>query len=286
MTSKAILTLVLAGVSLFGLRAQAGSAEGAPGIVTYPASGAPDDKRGDYYVSLLELALNKAGTGLVARPSTNPSVAARAFINMAKGRGIDVVWAPTTTELERDYLPVRIPLDKGILGWRIFLIAGGDQARFASIQSVQELKALTVGQVREWVDTGILSADGFSVVAASRYENLFTMLAARRFDYLPRGVGEVYDEAHNYGHLGLVVESHLALNYPMCTYFFVAPKNVELARHIEKGLLRAQIDGSLEELFQRFFGKMLRDARLDSRLVFNLERPTAPSTCKRAGMPG
>ena len=285
MINTAIRMLALAGAALFGFSASAESSADAPRVVTYPSSGAGGDKRGDYYVSLLKLALAKSDGHVVVQPSTNPSVAARAFVNMGAGGGIDVVWAPTTRQLERDYLPVRIPVDKGILGWRIFLIGERDRSQFESIRSLEQLKALPAGQVREWVDTDILRDNGLPVIAATRYENLFTMLAAQRFRYLPRGIGEIYDELSNYGHLGLAVESHLALHYPMCTYFFVAQQNTELARLIEQGLRRAQKDGTFEQLFQQFYGKVLQAAKLDSRLVFTLERPSAPPTCVRSAMP-
>lgn len=285
MISTAIRALALASAAGFGISAWAAPAAGAPWVVTYPSSGAVGDKRGDYYVSLLKLALDKADGNFEVQSSTNPSVATRAFVSMATGRGIDVIWAPTTIQLEHDYLPVRIPLDKGILGWRIFLIGESDRGLFEGIRSVKQLKALPAGQVREWVDTDILRGNGFPVVAATRYENLFTMLAAQRFRYLPRGVGEIYDEARNHGHLGLTVEPHLALHYPMCTYFFVAKQNTELAQRIELGLRRANKDGSFEQLFQQFYGQALQAAKLDGRLVFTLERPTAPPTCVRSAVP-
>jgi hypothetical protein len=287
-THIAIRALALASVALLGFGGFGASAEPsaeAPQVVTYPSSGAAGDKRGDYYASLLKLALSKADGHFAVQPSAKPSVAVRAFVSMAAGQDIDVVWAPTTVQLERDYLPVRIPVDKGILGWRIFLIGEDDRSRFESIRSLGQLKALPAGLVREWVDTGVLLSNGLPVVAAARYENLFTMLAAQRFRYLPRGVGEIYGELSNYGHLGLAVESHLALHYPMCSYFFVARQNTELAQHIEQGLRRAQKDGSFEQLFQQFFGKAVQAARLDKRLVFELDHPTAPATCLRAPIP-
>lgn len=277
--------LVLAGAAWLASIASAEPAGDAPWVVTYPSTGAAADERGDYYVNLLRLALARADGHFVVQPSTDPSVAMRAFASMAAGRGIDVIWAPTTTELERDYLPVRVPLDKGLLGWRIFLIGADDHGPFEGVHSLQQLKALTAGQVGEWVDTDVLRANGLPVITATRYESLFKMLAARRFRYLPRGVGEIDGEWRNYGRLGLDIEPRLALHYPMCTYFFVARHNAELAGRIEQGLRRAQKEGAVEALFQQFFGRAIRAARLDRRLVFELDNPASPPSCLRSGRP-
>jgi len=278
--------LALAGAALLGSIAAGAPAPQAPRVVTYPSTGAAGDERGDYYVSLLKLALGKADGHFIVQPSADPSVALRAFANMEAGRVIDVIWSPTSLEYEHDYLPVRIPLDKGLLGWRIFLIGEADRGLFEGVHSLEQLKALPAGQVSEWVDTAILRANGLPVVTATRYENLFRMLAAQRFRYLPRGVGEIAGEAYNYGSLGLSIEPHLALHYPMCTYFFVARQNAELAQRIEQGLRRALKDGSFEQLFQHFYGHTLQAAKLDKRRVFELDNPTvSPASCPRSGLP-
>jgi len=247
-----------------------------PGVVTIPSSGVVDDRRSQYYVTLLQLALDKAESGLHTRESTTPSVNLRTFERMATGNGIDVVWAPTTNQLERDYLPIRVPLDKGVLGWRIFLVNKSDRDKFANVKTLADLRKHSAGQVGEWVDTQILRFNGLKVVESTLYENLFRMLAGKRFDYMPRGIAEIDGEARNYGHLGLVVEPHLALHYPFCTYFFVARDNPGLAHVIETGLRRAQKDGSMESLFQQFNGATVAAAKLGERRVFELENPTVP----------
>ena len=47
---------------------------------------------------------------------------ARYHKEVQDGVRLNVVWAAVTEELERDALPVRIPIRKGILGYRIFLV--------------------------------------------------------------------------------------------------------------------------------------------------------------------
>ncbi len=170
---------------------------------------------------------------------------------------------------------MRVPLDKGVLGWRIFLIKDRDRERFAAVQTLDQLKELAAGQVAEWEDAAILRANGLPVVDAMQYRDIFRMLAADRFVYLPRGIGEIQGELRNYQHLGLSIETGLALHYPLCEYFFVARDNVALAQELETGLQRATKDGSFERLFQQVNGPAIREAGLNKRRIFELTNPAA-----------
>jgi hypothetical protein len=276
-----IKAVIVAGAACM-LSAAAGPATAAtPGaperIVVYPSAKQSNDDRGNYYVSLLKLALSKVDGAIEVRPSEEASVTLRAFARMAAGEGIDVIWAPASIPLEQQFRRIPVPLDKGILGWRLLLINGKDRERFASISSLDQLRTLPAGQVTEWVDTQILRANGLPVVDATLYENLFPMLAAKRFRYLPRGIAEISGEVRNNAKRGLVIEPHLALHYPQCTYFFVARANTELADQIERGLQRAIKDGSFEKLFQHHNGAAIQAADLGRRTVFELGNPSAPA---------
>jgi len=274
----AMLAAALAALATVSSTEAAVPQSAAPQTVTYPSAGAADDERGSYYVSLLKLALSKADGAFSVQPSKDSSLNQRVFIRLASGDGVDVVWAPTTRQMERDLLPVRVTLDKGLLGWRVFLIRDSDQAAFAAVHTLEQLRALPAGLVGEWVDTEVLRANGLPVEDAMRYDSLFKMLSLQRFRYLPRGVGEIEAEARTHAALGLVIEPHLALHYPMCTYFFVASGNAVLAGQIELGLQRAQRDGSFERLFQQFNGDVIKAAKLDQRRVFELNNPALPET--------
>ncbi len=245
-------------------------------LVFYPVGELAQDQRGDYYANLLKLVLSKADEPFQAHPTVHASGINRAFTRMAQGDGVDVMWAPATEQLDRDFLRVRLPLDKGILGWRLFLVRAEDIGKFAAIRSIAQLKAHTAGQVSEWVDTDILTANSVPVVKTMRYQDIFNMLAARRFDYLPRGVAEIRGEAASYAHMGLAVETRVALHYPMCSYFYVARGNKRLAQQLEAGLRRATKDGSFEQLFRQFNEPALQAAALNKREVFELTNPYAP----------
>ena len=255
-----------------------------PVRVVYPAAPQPGDHRADYYVDLLKLALAKSDGRFQVVGSSDPSMASRAFVRMARHEGVDVIWAPTTRQFERDYRAIRVPLDKGLLGWRLLLINRADAERFAKVRTLAQFRAFRAGQAAEWSDTQVLRDNGIAVVTASLYENLFPMLAALRFDYFPRGIAETANEVRS--HPEFIVEPHIVLHYPTCTYFFVARDNVALAQQLELGLHRAQQDGSLEKLFEFYNGTAVHDAGLGLRRVFELRNTVEPQTCETPSLIG
>ena len=121
--------------------------------------------------------------------------------------------------------------------------------------------------------TGSTNVTPVQVVETAIYESMFKMLEADRFQYFPRGVGEIRAEEERNAGLGLEIEPTLALHYPVQTYFFVSRKNPRLHDLLEQGLHAAQRDGSFEKLFEQFNGEALRKAKLESRHVFELKVP-------------
>lgn len=263
---------------VLGLRAPCLWAEPAqtPLRAIYPGAATEADARASYYLKLLALALQKSGVPYDLRPNGQVMVPSRVVSAMEAGGDIDVTWGPTTRELERRLLTVRVPIDKGILGWRLLLIRADERAAFAAIRTSEQLRAVAAGQQRDWGDTTILQANGMKVVGTSIYESMFKMLASNRFQYFPRGVGEIWGELSRHPELDLEVESHLALHYPSVSYFFVSPHDPMLAQAIERGLRVAIKDGSFDALFDKYNGAAIARAQLATRTVFELTNPLLP----------
>ncbi len=250
--------------------------------IAYPGEqGLATDKRDNYYIALLDLALTKAGVQYELKPYAHPMVRARLWKQLEADDGVNVDWGPVTPEIERRMLPIRISLDKGLLGWRLFLINARDRPLFEHIQTLDQLKSLVAAQQTDWPDTVVLRDNGLKVIGVSDFQNLHRMLVAGRFQYFPRGVGEIWREKQVYSTLGLEVESHLALHYTALTYFFVSKKNQTLAKVIEQGLLAAIKDGSFEKLFEQYNGAAIRMADLSSRTVFELHNPLMPGAASQ-----
>ena len=267
---KRVLLLPALAACLHG-NAWAGSP--VPVDITYPSSADSGDTRANYYVKLLELAMNKAGVPYTMHPFVFETSGSRVRQRIEDEQDINLTWALTSREWESTLAPVRVPLDKGILGWRLFLINRRDEKTFAHVRTREQLAQYAAGQQRDWTDVAILRANGMKVVDTAIYESMFKMLSADRFQYFPRGVGEIWAEEERNADLGIEVEPTLALHYPVQTYFFVSRKNPRLHDLLEQGLRAAVRDGSFDRLFEQFNGEALRKARLENRRVFELKVP-------------
>jgi ABC-type amino acid transport substrate-binding protein len=241
-------------------------------VIRIPEPEFRGDRRNDYALQLLQLALSKTGTEYRIQLAPVPMNQERQVLEIEAGRTIDVASIPSSADREARLLPIRIPIHKGALGWRIGLIRKGDQELLARVNTLKDLKSVSLAQGQEWPDTKILEANGISVITAPRYEGLFKMLEAERFDYFPRSVMEIWDELANNAD-ALVVEPHLALHYYYDAYFMVNRKNTRLAQDIRDGLEKAILDGSFDKLFQQYFGERIRKAHLETRTVIELQNP-------------
>lgn len=249
-------------------------------IVAYGRPSADIDREASYPVDLLQLALSRSGGDYRLQPSTEVIPQSRAIALLRSNQVIDVLWTVTSPERERLLLPVRIPIDRGIYGWRLFLIHADAQPRFDAVSDLAGLAGLTAGQGHDWPDLTILRAGGLKVAAGSSYDGLFEMLARQRIDYYPRALPEVWVELQQRRHLPLSVESTLALHYPSAMYFFVSPDDPQLAAALELGLETAITDGSFQQLFDRYFGAAIARARLSERTILEIDNPLLPDLAR------
>lgn len=232
-----------------------------------------------YSVRMLTLALARSDTkyDIVADAESGQRTQGRYIEDLRAGR-IDVMWAASDAAIEAQVPPVRIPLLKGLLGHRIFLIHKNSQHKFDAINTLEDLKKIKFGQGATWADTNILESNGLTVVKTQKYDNLFHMLDGGRFDAFPRGVQEPWGEVNKIPGLELAIEKRLMLVYKMPFYLFVAPDNKTLARDIEKGFNEMIADGSFENEFLNdpSIKKVIELADLKNRKVFYLDNPALP----------
>lgn len=245
--------------------------------VRHPPIQTADDHRAEYPVAVLRLALEKAGVAAEIVPAGVPMEQARAMRALAQGRLIDVMWTVSTPERERRLRPVRIPIDRGLIGWRVLAVRRDALPRFAQIRSVGDLARLVGAQGHDWPDFAILSSNGLQTLATPTYPSLFKLLERHRIDYVARGAGEAVPEMASRADEGLVIEPRLVLYYPSAMYFFVHPDNDALAGHLDRGLRRAIDDGSLALAFERAYGEDLRTLDLAARRRLELANPQLPA---------
>jgi hypothetical protein len=253
---------------------------GAGEVIYIPPPESALDQRYQYSEQLLQTVLNRT-EGQYGKTELRHALAMprdRVLIELKRGELIQVADAPSRPDFEQNLLPIRIPLRKGILGYRLLLIHEKDQARFAHIKTLDELKKLRAVLGKQWAITPVLQQHGFKLVQEIKYDNLFRLLGSDEADYFPRGVNEIFDEfaARKAAIPGLAIEKSLALYLPLPTYFFVAPNRPALAERIRHGLEAMIKDGSFEQLFQQYHRDLLQQANLAGRKIFYLDNPNLP----------
>ena len=263
---------------LFLLLLLCAGASAQPMQFVYPPPEAAGDERHLYYWQLLDAALaanrDKYGDYL-ATAYTTAMTFQRGVAEVESGRGaVNIVSRATNPDLEKRLRPIRIPLDKGLLGLRLFLVMPETQARLDSVKTLKELQDFSIGQSVSWTDVAILKKAGFNLVLADAYTPLFGMLRAGRFDLFSRGAIEIEAEwrANREAIPGLAIEKRFALYYPMPRYFFVprTEEGARMAERIEDGLQRLRRSGEFERRYQAWKKLVLKDVQLAGRTVFRL----------------
>lgn len=250
-------------------------------VFVYNGPEAAADVRYDYHWRVLRAALDATSPqwGAYEMRASQYMNETRQLIEMQQPSGeLNTMVLDATSELEQKLLPVRIPVDKGLLGYRVFLIRANDQSKFDRVQRLDELTRFSIGQGTDWSDVQIFKAAGFNVVTGSSYPGLFGMLAGQRFDAFSRGVSEVLAEVDAFGtkYPTMAIEHGLLLYYPMPLYFWL-PRTEEgqtRAKRVEEGMLAIMANGTLDKLFRAEYGDVVKKLNLKNRRLFTIDNPT------------
>jgi len=226
--------------------------------------------------SLVELALNKTPEyGSFDLVRSEELSQGRVLRELAKSNNhlVDIANVATSAEREAFLNPVPLPVDGGLLGFRVCLVLPKNLSLFENINGVKDIQQnnIRIGQGAHWPDTPILEANGISVITHTRYEILFGMLRNERFECFARGISEVmYDLEFNNAD-DLVIEPNLLLAYPMPSYLFVAPDDEVAAHRLQLGMERAIKDGSFAVYLKTWFGRAVAELGLERRKILTLE---------------
>ena len=250
--------------------------------VIYPAGEVENDARFNDVIEILQTALEKTKAKYGAFecvPSDSIAPKKRTIEELARDHhNVNIIWNPTSEELEKKFSVIRIPLRKGLLGYRVALIRKQDQSKFDQIKSEEDLRKFTVGQGIDWFDNSIYHAHHINVVQAP-YGQLSKMLAGERFDFFPRGVGEILGEYERFriAYPDLVIEKNLLLYYQFPFYFFFNQKDQLLRERIEAGLQMMRKDGSFDAIFYKYNMPAIEKLSLKGRRLIKLSNPFVPT---------
>jgi hypothetical protein len=249
--------------------------------ITYKGPESDKDTRFDYPLALIEEAMKKTKKEY-GNYNIKPSIEMN-FARAASARYIEtlenfIFETSVSKENEENLLSIKIPITKGLTGYRIFLINKNKQKDFDKINSLDDLKKMSMGQGLLWNDIDILKTAGFQVLSAPDYEGLFRMVIRGRFDAFPRGINEAFQEqrARTEELPLLIVEDNICLYYPLPRFFYTAKKNKRFAERLKKGLEIMIDDGSFNKIWKEHNWKFIEQANLENRKIFTIDNPFVP----------
>ena len=154
---------------------------------------------------------------------------------------------------------VPFPLVRGLASYRLFFTTPNILPALNKVSSLKDFYQFSFGQGVGWSTSRFLEDKHFRIVYGSRYEGLFVMLTANRFDLLMRSpyelTGEHVNLSQQYPSLTYSTRTAMLTYLPM--YFYVSDKQPELAARIEKGLKTAFQAGQLDALYEKYFHSSL-----------------------------
>ena len=174
---------------------------------------------------------------------------------------------------------IKVPLERGMLGYRICLLREADKDLLKYVESVDDLKHLTVGLGLGWGDIAVYTNAGITVVEApfTKTTDPLKSLVAKHFDALPLGVNEyqLFLQEFNKESGGVVQDKHIAIRYPWYRYVWIstaAPHSAELYEALSKGFGIIASNGEFITIYEKFKGA-LPPATLSNRRTIELENP-------------
>lgn len=241
--------------------------------ITYPKQPIEDSIHVTYTIELLKLALEKTGVRFEITPTDEITLQGKAFNLLSNNRSINIVWSMTNEQREADFLPIRVPIFKGLIGWRVLLVEPNMLPKLER----SNLREHSVVQGMDWPDTKILQANGFNVVNATNYDEAFMIMHRSQAGMFPRSVIEVIAEmADDNLRRDLMIEPNYVLQYPAAMYFFVNKRDKILARLLEQGFAKAMADGTFDALFNATYLPVLKELKVSQRTLVKLTNPLLP----------
>ncbi|MGX9462086.1 hypothetical protein ACWXWU_12730 [Shewanella sp. A14] len=236
------------------------------------------DNRYQYTYDLLTLVIEstKADFGEASLEVSNMIMSRnRIFRALKGGKTINVIAEASKLEWNEQLIPIKIPIRRGIQGFRLFIIKQENAATLANITTLAQLTSLNTGSGSQWSTRVAMQQAGFEVVEGTEYNSLFNMLSKGRFVTFGRGVNEIFQEVELFKqhYPEFIVDEHIMLNIPLATYYYVSPNKPRLAQRLQIGLQRIIDNGQFDLLFYQHHCKYLIKSKLNQRLIFKIDNP-------------
>ncbi|MCK5492092.1 MAG: hypothetical protein KAJ14_03160, partial [Candidatus Omnitrophica bacterium] len=168
----------------------------------------------------------------------------RALRYLEEGDILHLAALDVTQENLDKYIPIRTPVSRGSLGFRLFLIHKDRQSEFSNVETLDDIrKRFVAGFGSDWGEFNIFEENNLKVFGYYNAAQIPKMIAKKRIDYFPLGAEEVWDPLWK-SLPELTVEKNLAFYYVFPRYFFINKKHPGMAKRIDEGLHEVLKDGT------------------------------------------
>ncbi|MCP4160870.1 MAG: amino acid ABC transporter substrate-binding protein [Deltaproteobacteria bacterium] len=235
-----------------------------------------DSRKNNFFMESLKWILKKSGQEYKIITTKHPVSSQKRKIVLVKNGEIDIIYAGTSIELEKELLPIRFPVTRGFNGRRIFIINKNYQFDYNMVNNLNALKNHTGVQGLGWGNKQILEYSGLKQVE-NVYDEIFRSINAGNRSYFPRAVTEVFSEYNNRKAKmpNLVIDKKILLVYKYAVLYFVNPSNTELAEMVKTGFINGYKDGSYIRYFYNhpYIKSSLKHANLKKRIKIEIDNP-------------
>lgn len=190
---------------------------------------------------------------------------------------IDLFLSASDKELDKQILPVKIPLVMGLLGYRVAITHADNLDTLRKIGNPKSLKAC---QVRHWPDVKVLQFNDFTVVPTNNFERTFELTYKKRCDYFPRAIYEGYEELRSAQQRfpDLVMFDDIMLYYPYPMYIYMKKSNIRLHNLFTVGLNKMIDSGELLQLIKEseITSHLFPLSKWQDKTIIPLDNPFLP----------
>ncbi len=255
---------------------------GLPMVVRYPDEGTVWPTylyRYELIKQILETTRSEYGDyRLEPYRAKDPGVKRQAML-ISEGDQINLLWAsPGTAIANANVIPIPVDILKGTLSSRICLTNRMSRSKLNAVTDIKTLKNIRIGQGAGWADVEIYTFNKIPTVLSSSFAGLFGMLATNRFECIAFGIDEInyiYSEKTQEMPM-LEIDKTFLIYYDFPVHFYVSAKYPELAERFKKGMLKLQMNGEFDRLFDHFYQDKLKGLNLNARRVICLKSPFVP----------
>lgn len=212
-----------------------------------------------------------------------PAQNKRLYAELASGN-LAIAFTPPdedTFVLEKQGLirALRVPLERGLLGYRICLVRDEDSDLLGNVRKTEDLKKVRIGQGIGWGDIAVYRDAGIDVVEApfNSVSDPVKALASRHFDALPLGVNEyqLFLQAYNKEGAGIATDRHIVISYPWFRYVWVSTATKDsklLFEALDKGFGIIAANGEFVAIYEKYKDAEPRK-HLAGRRTIHLQSP-------------